>query len=274
MLPHLREFLKTREASLEYCEPASAEETHRVVAAAVRDRFERVLIAGGDGTAHAALNALRGTATAFGVLPLGHGNDMARALGVPLEPRAAAEFLLRAPVAAMDVARVGERVYGAVAGAGFDAATNERANRMGPWLTGQRRYFMAGLATIFSYRPQPFELVTDAEEFSGEAMWVAVANGPCYGGGIRIAPEARVDDGLLDVCIVERISALALLALYPALGRGEHLRSRSVRYFRCTRVQFRGPAGPALYGDGEFLGRLPLEIRLEPAAVQAVRAAP
>jgi diacylglycerol kinase (ATP) len=98
-----------------------------------------------------------------------------------------------------------------------------------------------------------------------------VANAPNYGGGLRIAPEARVDDGVLDVCIVEPISRPAVLPLYLRLRRGEHLQMPCVRYFRAARVQLRAPEGAELWGDGELVGRLPLEIRVEHAALRVVR---
>jgi diacylglycerol kinase (ATP) len=271
LLPSLRTFFARHTSGFEYCQAASAEELRQRAREAARAGYERVLAAGGDGTAHAVMNGVQGTDVAFGILPLGHGNDLARALGVPLDPHAAAEFLLRAPVGSMDIVRVGEKAYGAVAGVGFDAETNRRANAWGGWVGGHTRYLFAGLVTLLNYRPLRVEMVTDSEEFSGEAMWIAVANTPYYGGGLHIAPEAALDDGLLDVCVIERVSRLGLLALYPRLLRGSHLRARSVRYFRCTWVRFREPVGAALFGDGEFLGTLPLELRVEPAALRVLR---
>jgi diacylglycerol kinase (ATP) len=103
-------------------------------------------------------------------------------------------------------------------------------------------------------------------------MWAAIANAPNYGGGLRIAPEARLDDGVLDICVVEPISRPAVLPLYARLRRGRHLRMPCVRYFRAGRVQLRGPADAELWGDGELVGRLPLEIRLEHAALRVLRA--
>lgn len=271
LLPPLRDFIARRVLHFDYCEARSADELRLQAQSAARAGYDRVLAAGGDGTAHAVVNGLRGRDTAFGILPFGHGNDLARALGIPRDPRAAGEFLLRAPVSSMDVACVGERVYAAVAGVGFDAETNRRANAWGGWLTGHRRYLIAGLRTLVGFRPLQVELVTDSEVFSGEAMWVAIANAPYYGGGLCIAPEAAVDDGVLDVCIIERTSRPSLLALYPKLLRGEHLRARFVRYFRCCWVRFRAPVGANLFGDGEYLGQIPLEIRVHPAAVRVLR---
>ncbi len=273
VLPALREFFTSRAEVFEYLEAGSADELRLDAEAAARSGYDLVVAAGGDGSAHAVLNGVRGTEAVFGILPLGNGNDLARSLGIPLEPRAAAEFLLRARVAPMDVARVGEKAYACVAGVGLDAEANRRANAWGNWPRGHLRYLLAGLRTLLTYRPLRVELVTDAEEYTGEVMWVAVANTPFYGGGLHIAPAAELDDGLLDICIIERRSALSLLALYPRLMRGEHVRARGVRQIRCRWVEFRAPAGAALYGDGEFLGELPLEIRVEPAAVRVLRRA-
>lgn len=273
LLPELRAFFSSRVAAFEYHEARGPAELRLEAQAAAAAGYDRVIAAGGDGTVHAVLNGLVGAETALGVLPLGHGNDLARALGIPLDPRKAAEYLLDAPVSSIDAVQVGSRYYAGVAGMGFDAETNHRANRWSGWLTGHLRYFLAGLRTLASFRPLDVDLVTDSEEFRGPAMWVAVANSSCYGGGLRIAPEAALDDGILDVCVIERTSALHLLALYPSLLRGRHLRARSVRYFRCTWVQLRAPEGAVVFGDGEDLGRVPLELRLHPAALRVLRRA-
>ncbi len=270
LLPAIREIIARQTPGFDYHESQDATDLRRQAEAAARAGYERVLVAGGDGSAHAAVNALRGTQSALGAVPLGHGNDLARALGVPLDPLAAVEFLLRAPVASIDLARVGDVVYGCVAGVGLDAATSRRANSRGGWLTGHARYFLIALQTLATYQPIRVALTSDTESFSGEVMWLAVANAPNYGGGLRIAPQARLDDGLLDVCIIERISTFSLLRLYPALLRGEHVGAPKVRYFRASRVRLDAPAGAELFGDGEFLSRLPLEISVEPAALRVL----
>ena len=269
-LPAIRERIGRQAPGFDYHESNDAADLQQQAKGAARAGYERILVAGGDGSAHAAVNALRGTQTALGVIPLGHGNDLARALGVPLDPLAAVGSLLRAPVVSMDVARVGDVVYACVAGVGLDAATNRRANAWGGRLTGHTRYFLTALYTLASYWAIRVELTSDTESFSGEVMWVAIANTPNYGGGLPIAPQARLDDGVLDVCIIERISTPALLRLYPSILRGTHERSPHVRSFRARRVRLTAPDGADLYGDGEFLGKLPLEISAEPAALRVL----
>lgn len=271
LLPQLRDFLHARVSSLEFAHTRTAAQLRQLATEAAAVDYERVFVAGGDGTAHAALNALRGTETALGLLPLGHGNDLARALGVPLDPRAAAEFLLQARVSSIDLARVGKESYACVGSVGFDAETNRRANAWGSWPSGHTRYLLAGLCALVSYRPISVELVTDSEKFSGDVMLVAVANTPNYGGGLRVTPRAKMDDGLLDVCVIERVSRPALLGLYLDVRAGRHLQAASVRYFCAARVHLRAPTGAQLFADGEFLASLPLEIGIEPAAVRVLR---
>jgi diacylglycerol kinase (ATP) len=271
LLPSVLRVLRRQSKSLETVEAPTPEAVEGVARDAVQAGYERIIAAGGDGTVNIVLNAVKGSQTALAVLPLGHGNDLARALGIPLDPFAAAELVLRRPAAQTDVGLAGDRMFATVAAVGLDAETNRRARRWGSWPRGHLRYFLAGLRTLATFRPYRINLVTDSEEFTGEAMWVAVANGPYYGGGIRIAPEASLSDGLLDVCVIERMSPAALLALYSALMRGEHLRSRAVRYFRCTRAQFREPVGVELHADGEPVTQLPAEIVVEPEAVRMVR---
>jgi len=270
LLPSIREQLSRQVPGFDYHESNNAADLRLRAQEAARAGYERVLVAGGDGSAHAAVNALRGTDTALGMVPLGHGNDLARALGVPLDPLAAVEFLLRAPVASMELARLGDMAYACVAGVGLDAATNRRSNAWGGQLTGHTRYFLIALYTLATYWAIRIELTSDTESFSGEVMWVAVANTPNYGGGLRIAPQARLNDGLLDVCIIERISTASLLRLYPSILRGAHSQSPYVRSFRASRVRLTAPEGADLYGDGEFLARLPLEIGIEPAGLRVL----
>ena len=270
LLPLIRQTIAGQAPGFDYNESNDAFDLRRRAAEAARAGYERVLVAGGDGSAHAAVNALRGTQTALGMVPLGHGNDLARALGVPLDPLNAIEFLLRATVVSMDLALVGDVAYACVAGVGLDAVTNRRANSWSGWFTGHTRYFLTALYTLASYRPIRVELTSDAESFSGEVMWIAIANTPNYGGGLRIAPQARLNDGLLDVCIIERISTPSLLRLYPSLLRGTHQKSPCVRYFRASRVRLEKPEGADLFGDGEFLARLPLEIEVEPGSLRVL----
>lgn len=272
LIPALKDFFLAYIPQFEWYMPTSAEDLQKTAQQAAATGYDRLFVAGGDGTAHAAINGLYGSSMALGIIPTGNGNDLSLSLGIPRDPIAAVHFLLQAPVGEMDVVRAGNVVYAGVAGVGFDAAVNRRANSWPGWLQGHLRYWLAGFLTKPAYAPQRYELVIDSEEHRGEALWISFANTPRYGGGLRVAPQARFDDGLLDVCLVEPMSFTQLLDLYPAIYRGEHLTSPLVRTFRAREVVVRAPGGAELYGDGERLGETPVRLRVEPRALRVLRA--
>jgi len=199
--------------------PAHARELARDAA---ERGFECVLSVGGDGTANEAAWGLLGTETALGVLPSGSGNGLARTLRLSLDPSRALATLAQSVVKLMDVGYVNQRPFLNVAGTGFDAAVGlafqERARN------GARRgvlgYIRAGLTQVFSYRTTPLAFEGATEPLPTDALLVTFANGPQFGGAAVIAPGARLNDGLLDVVLIEDEPRLKLLLQAPRLFVG------------------------------------------------------
>lgn len=272
LLPRLLEFLRTRLPHLEYTPTGSAAELRQCAGQAARAGYDWVIAAGGDGTAHAALNALVGSDTALGILPLGQGNDLARALGMPLDPFAAAHTLTTAPAGRIDVVRAESGFYACVGSVGFDALANHYANRFASPLSGHWHYLVGVLAALVVWKPIEIEVMADTAAFRGPVSFVAVANAPNYGGGLRIAPDAQMDDGEVNVCIVEAVSKPELLETFPLLFSGQHLSRPFVRSFRAHEVSLRAPVARDLYADGEFLAPLPVTLRVEPGRLRVLRA--
>src|SRR5690349_1149003 len=164
-----------------------------------------VVAVGGDGTAHAALQAVAGTTTPLAVIPAGTGNDLVLALGVPRDPaaaaRAAAEDLLAGRGRAVDAGRTAGRWWATVLCCGFDSAVTDRANRL-RWPRGRRRYDVAVLAELARLRPREVELVLDGEAQTVPVTLIAVGNTCWYGGGMKVCPGADPADGLFDVTVV------------------------------------------------------------------------
>ncbi|PYU98939.1 MAG: sphingosine kinase [Acidobacteria bacterium] len=175
---------------------------------AVEGRPDAVVSAGGDGTHHYVINGLVGSDVPLGILSLGSGNDFARGLGIPVEPDAAAGALLRGLPRSIDLARIGPTVYGCIAGVGFDSVVTRFANERVRWVHGAPAYAWAILRCLKFYRPHLLEVRSNGRNYSGEVIFVTVGNTVSYGGGVKMAPRARLDDGMLDVCIV------------PAMGKG------------------------------------------------------
>lgn len=248
--------------------------TTRAAAEAVAADVDVLVVLGGDGAAHLAVQACAGTRTALAVVPTGTGNDLARALGMPFEPVAAA----RAVAAAMaeqaprriDLGKIaGGGWFSTVLCAGFDSMVNARVNRM-RWPRGKRRYDLAVLRGLVDLRAMPLRVETEAGVREFEATWVAVGNTAWYGGGIPICPGSDPGDGRFDVTVVGDISRRDLLRMFPTMRTGRHIDHPSVRTFRARSVRLGGQNGWSAYADGEHQARLPLSVRCESGALQVV----
>lgn len=235
----------------------------------VADGVEALVVCGGDGMVHLAVQALAGTSTALGLVPSGTGNDVARYLGVPRrDPVAAADIVIASRRRRIDLARARGSHFVTVLAAGFDAIVNERANAM-TWPRGQMRYNLATVAELRTFRPLHYSLELDGLQLELDAMLVAVGNGPSFGGGLRITEGAVLDDGLLDVVVVTRMSRARLVRSYPRLFTGTIAELPEYVHHRVSRVTVAAP-GIVSYADGERFGELPLTIECVPGALEVL----
>lgn len=238
---------------------------------AVQSGAEVLVALGGDGLVGACANGLLGGETRLAVVPAGNGNDFARSVGMdPKRPLAALAVLDRS-ARAIDVVRAEgpgwERHYVCVGGAGFDSETNERANRMRR-LHGTVKYVVAVFRTLARFRPAEFRLTVDGEEHHLEAMMVAVANSRSYGGGMLVAPDASMSDGILDVCLVGSLSKLSFVATFPKVFKGTHLDHPAVTLLRGRKIELDASRAFTAYADGERLGPLPASFTVLPGALE------
>ncbi|WP_246851231.1 diacylglycerol kinase [Nocardioides xinjiangensis] len=244
-----------------------ADEAADLARGCVADGVEALVVCGGDGLVHLGAQAVAGSGIPLGVIPAGTGNDAARYLGLPrTDPAAAADRVVASRRRTIDLARSGDRYFVTVLAAGFDAIVNERANTM-TWPRGQMRYNLATLAELRTFRPIPYVLRLDDETIEHEAMLVAVGNGPSFGGGLRITEGALLDDGLLDVVVITRMSKPKLVRSYPRLFTG---RIDGVEEYVHRRVRSVTVAAPGIvsYADGERFGPLPITIECVPGALE------
>jgi diacylglycerol kinase (ATP) len=236
---------------------------------AVADGVESLVVVGGDGMVHVALQAIAGTEVNLGVIPAGTGNDVARYLGLPrTDPQLAADVVIGSRVRTIDLARAGATYFVTVLASGFDSKVNERANLMS-WPRGQMRYNLATLAELRVFEPLPYLLELDGETRSVDAMLVAVGNGESFGGGLRISHGASLDDGLLDVVIIRPMSKARLVRVYPMLFTGRHVGIPEFERHLVRSVTVAAP-GISAYADGERLGALPLTIEVVPQALKVL----
>jgi diacylglycerol kinase (ATP) len=255
-------------------EADGAAQAERACHEAVADGVAALVAVGGDGTIHTALQAVAGTGVPLGIVPAGTGNDFATAVGIPLDPTAAADAVATAVASGLarpvDLARMTTadgrgRWFGAVLGAGFDAVVNERANAM-RFPRGPRRYDLAVLAELARLRPRRYTLRLDGQEHTLDAVLVAVGNTASYGGGMRICPDADPTDGLLDVVVAGAIGRLTLMRIKPQVYRGSHVGHPLVSAFRARTVDI-DAEGITCYADGERAFALPVTVTCVPGAL-------
>ncbi len=257
------------------------------------DSADAIVLFGGDGTIHRHLGQLVRLGLPVLVVPAGSGNDFARALelrrvrdsldawkkfcsgagnvraidlGVitPLEPTAGDS----GPV---------PRYFSSVAGVGIDGEVSRRANQLPRWLRGHGGYVLSLAPTIFRFAPVPMKILS-ADEGAGDwttssdqpTLLAAFGNTSVYGGGMKITPRAKMDDGLLDVCIVGEVAPFRLFRLFPSVYSGRHLKIREVSYLQTTRVRVETERPLGIYADGEYVCQTPVEVTVQRAALRIV----
>lgn len=229
-----------------------------------------VVAAGGDGTCNEVANGLLGTSARMGVIPLGTGNDFARHVGIPGDLRQAVETLVRGRAKRIDLGMVNGRYFVNIAGCGLDAAVAQRVNQGFRYLRGTAAYVAALLQTLYTFRPTQMRVTVDGQRWEERAFLCTVANTDSYGGGMRIAPDASVEDGLLDVCVAGAVSKLELLWVFPRVYRGAHVTHPRFYLWKGRYVQVEtDPPVPVLV-DGDVLGSTPAVFTVHAQALEVV----
>jgi len=265
------------------------------------DEADVVLVFGGDGTIHRHLGQLVRLRLPVLVVPAGSGNDFARALGLGRVADSLAAWRkfcdsagaqqtdnvrtidlgLIAPLesAGGAPAPLDSRYFCCIAGVGLDGEVSRRANRMPRWLRGHGGYVLSLAPEIFTFTPLPMKILTPAEcaksagwtaRSDQPTMLAAFANTPVYGGGMKIAPRAKMDDGLLDVCIVGGVGPFKLFCMFPTIYSGGHLKIKEVEYFQAKRVRVETEQPLDVYADGEYVCRTPIEVSVQRCALPVI----
>lgn len=229
------------------------------------ERIKAVVVVGGDGMVHLAIQELANSAVPMALIPAGTGNDFARALKLDLKnPISNLKHYLDTSPVAVDLGKVKGRFFADILSTGFDSIVNERANRM-RLLKGRMKYNIAIILVLSTFRPKSYRFRVDAIDFTTEAMLIAVSNGQSYGGGMKVTPGARIDDGLFDVMILGPVSKFEFLRVFPKVFSGSHTSHPAVKIMRGSSVTIESEA--IAYADGERMGELPVTAEIAPSAL-------
>ena len=247
---------------------------------------ETAVAVSGDGLVGALADELRSyPGSVLGLIPGGRGNDLARVLGIAEETAAAAAVVAAGHTRPVDLGVVlastgsdgsggagAGRAFVGIASAGFDSDANRIANEA-PAFLGSLVYAYGALRALVSWRPARFEIELDppSERHSFLAYSVGAANSKTYGGGMRAAPEAMLDDGLLEVMVLQDVSKVAFLTrILPRVFSGTHVQHPAVRMFRVKEVALSCDRPFTMYADGDPIGELPLRVQAAPGAVTMI----
>jgi YegS/Rv2252/BmrU family lipid kinase len=269
VLPQVEEELRALGVAFHTEISRDLEHAHGLASAAA-NAGDAVVTLGGDGLAGCAAGALRGVPDALlGVLPGGRGNDLARALGIPRDPRAACGVIATGTARPLDVGDVGGRTFVGIASLGFDSDANRLANEA-PSRLGSLVYVYGALRALAAWKPARFDLKLDGEPLQFTGYSVAAANSPGYGGGMLLAPTARLDDGLLDVVLAGDLPKRRFLTLLPKVFKGTHIHDPAYRMLRAREVHIDADRPFVLYADGDPIGETPVTVRIVPSALQVL----
>jgi diacylglycerol kinase (ATP) len=219
--------------------------------------YEGLFLVGGDGTLNIAIQDLVNTGLGVALIPAGTGNDFARTLNLNLkDPKQLISYYLSNKPALVDVGKVGERYFVDVLSTGFDSMVNERANAMRR-IKGRAKYNLSILLVLSTFKPKNYEFSIDGVSFESRAMLIAVSNGISYGGGMKVTPDAKLDDGLFDILILTPVSRFEFLRVFPKVFSGKHITHPAVKISRGKSVEINSDA--VAYADGERIGSLPIK---------------
>jgi YegS/Rv2252/BmrU family lipid kinase len=242
----------------------AAEESKRAAEAG-----ETVAALGGDGLLRPIAGAVSGTEAAVALIPCGRGKDLARVLGVPRDPARAARLAVRGEERLLDVASVDGTPYVGIASLGFDSDANRIANDA-KLVPGNAVYLYATLRALIGWRPAAFTVTVDGDRHELTGYTVAVGNSRSYGGGMLLLPHAELDDGKLDVLMIEDYSKLRVLGDLPKLFRGTHLDIPHLRLARGEVVEVQSDRQFAVYADGDPIGATPATMRVDRQALRVI----
>ena len=251
------DFFAKKSLSYQVISGSSADELRRDLSLFLDEkRCSGVISVGGDGLAHLVLQLVVPRNIPFAVMPAGTGNDIVRTLGWGIDDiESYLNRVVSEPATRVDLGNVDSEWFAAILSTGFDSVVNERANRLA-WPRGPQRYNVAIAMELPRFSPISYDLEVDGDSFTTEAMLIAIGNGRSYGGGMLVCPQAKLNDGLFDVMILEPVSKVEFHKVFPKVYSGSHISHPKVRMLRSAKVKLSAHA--IAYADGERIGPAPI----------------
>jgi len=231
----------------------------------LKNGFTNFIGVGGDGTIHYMANILAGTDKNLGVIPTGSGNDIAVNLGLPSDIKSCCRIIKKGATKRLDLGLINDKYYYlCIAGSGFDSQVNDLANNTRLPVKGPAKYSYSVYKTLITFKSKKFFIDYDNNQREIFGMMITASNMPSYGGGMRITPDADPEDGLLDICIIKRMSKLHFVKVFPKVYEGKHIEDSNVEIFRTSYLKLDSEYRFSVFADGEYICKLPAIFKVVP----------
>jgi YegS/Rv2252/BmrU family lipid kinase len=268
LLPRIKQWLSQSRHEFSFSTTRSVDEMRLEIMKAPGQGIDALLLIGGDGTVHQALPAIAETNLPFGFLPCGRGNDFARNIGLSTNLRNNCSLPPNPSFLQFDLPRINNTPFVSIAYVGFDAEVNSLANGGKGYFGGTLGYIICVLKALRTFKPFEIEITIDDLTWRERVMMVTVANAPFYGGGMKIAPDAKMNDGIFDICIVQEISKLELLQQFPKVFKGTHIFHPRIIMKTGKKIKLASDEGREVFADGEYAAKLPAEFTMGNQKIQ------
>lgn len=230
--------------------------------------FTDLVVVGGDGTLNEVINGGIGNSLTLSIIPAGTGNDFVKSLGWPTDREMQYKSIIDGPPALIDLGVCNERKFINTMGLGFDGQVVDTMEKYGKVFSGSLAYLYATAKEMLTYREPKIKFSWEGGEEEAEVFLMAINNGKAFGGGFWITPDAELDDGKLDICLIERFSLLRRFFHLPKAQVGKHQKLKGVRIFRSKNIKIEGDPSIIAQIDGEYLGHPPFEVHIIPNAIR------
>ncbi|MCX6285310.1 MAG: diacylglycerol kinase family lipid kinase [Bacteroidetes bacterium] len=236
---------------------------------AVNRGLDAVIVVGGDGTVNETAQGLIGSKTALGIIPTGSGNGLSRHLKIPMNPAKAIRILNNYKITSIDTATLNDNLFVSVAGVGFDARVAKEFAKSGK--RGFRKYFNIATTAYATYKPRKYTMVIDGEEITRRALMISFANSSQFGNNTSIDPNAKIDDGFIDVCIVSKVPYWKTLFLAPLLFIKRFDRTSYVEIIQAKDVELVRKKGKSGHLDGDpFVAGKNVHLKIQPLSLKVI----
>jgi YegS/Rv2252/BmrU family lipid kinase len=240
---------------------------------AANNGFETVVAVGGDGTTHEVVNGIVGSNISLGIIPIGAGNDFSNCLGIPKKDiKRSIEIIRTGKKKKIDLGKLDDEYFMGFAGTGFDTMIVDLSSKQRNLLKllGSFFYIYGFYNVLIRFKPIPFKIITKDSVIEKKAVIIVVGNSWLAGGGMKLVPDAKLDDGLFDVCIVEETSKFELFKVFPRVFSGTHITHPAVEIFRTDFLRIESDRKMSVQADGEILRSLPVNFELIPKALDVI----